>query len=483
MRFRFLHNNGISQTVRGGDVSVRKVSLLVSTGNLGDNIIEEGSFYEGVKRDIDFFGADAGTADAGPTFLGADMPHNPYEWERHDLEIMLVESRKKKVPMIVGSCSTTGTDRGVNLYADIIRTVAKERKMEPFTMALIYSQIPMDALRARVRKGDTEVLGAAFPLTDEVLDNTTNVTASMGIEQIVHALAKGADVIIAGRSCDDTLLAAYPVFKGFDRGVSLHMGKAAECASLVCWPQKVKESIIGTVYDDCFTIEPMHPDQQATPHSVAAHSMYERTNPFVQALPGGILDMHASVYEAQTDRICRVTGSLFVPSPDGSYKVKLEGAGEAGHRVYHLVGVRDTRAIAHMDQILADTRKKVSQIIGAHRDGLYELLFHVYGANAVMQEIEPVKQTLSHEVAVVIEVISKDVELATSVAKCAKFRFFYMSYPGQMNSSGGSVALLTDEPLFPKNKAYRWTVDHLLTLSDPLDPEIFRYTFETVSGK
>ena len=71
MRFRFLHNNGISQTVRGGDVSVRKVSLLVSTGNLGDNIIEEGSFYEGVKRDIDFFGADAGTADASAPDPGA----------------------------------------------------------------------------------------------------------------------------------------------------------------------------------------------------------------------------------------------------------------------------------------------------------------------------------------------------------------------------------------------------------------------------
>ena len=100
------------------------------------------------------------------------------------------------------------------------------------------------------------------------------------------------------------------------------------------------------------------PDQQATPHSVAAHSMYERTNPFIQALPGGILDMHASKYEAQTDRICKVTGSLFVPSPDGSYKVKLEGAGEAGHRVYHLVGIRDTRAIAHLDQILADIRER-----------------------------------------------------------------------------------------------------------------------------
>jgi len=450
---------------------MRKVSLLVSTGNLGDNIIEKGTFYEGVKRDIDCFGADAGTADAGPTFLGADMPHNPIEWERHDLEITLVEARKKKVPMIVGSCSTTGTDRGVNLYADIIRTVAKERKMEPFTMALIYSQIPMESLRERVSKGETEPLGASFPLTDEVLDNTTNVTASMGVEQIVHALEKGADV-----------LAAYPIFRGFDRGVSLHMGKAAECASLVCWPQKVKESIIGTVYDDHFTIEPMHPDQQATPHSVAAHSMYERTNPFIQALPGGILDMHASKYEAQTDRICKVTGSLFVPSPDGSYKVKLEGAGEAGHRVYHLVGIRDTRAIANLDQILSDTRKKVSDIIGPARDDQYELFFHPYGKNAVMKENEPVEITRSHEVAIVIEVISKDLELATSVAKCAKFRFFYMSYPGQMNSSGGSVALITDEPLFPKNKCYQWTVDHLVTLKDPLDPGIFRYTFETVSG-
>jgi len=57
-----------------GGIELEKISLLVSTGNLGDNIIEEGSFYEGVKRQIDCFAADAGTADAGPTFLGADMP-------------------------------------------------------------------------------------------------------------------------------------------------------------------------------------------------------------------------------------------------------------------------------------------------------------------------------------------------------------------------------------------------------------------------
>ena len=434
---------------------MEKVSLLVSTGNLGDNIIEEGTFYKGVKENIDCFAADAGTADAGPTFLGADLAHNPVVWERHDLEVMLIESRKKKVPMIVGSCSTTGTDRGVNLYADLIRNIAKEHKLEPFKMALIYSQVNKKDILEWVQKGKSEPLGADYPLTEEVLDQTSYVTASMGIEQIVHALDQGADVILAGRACDDAVLAAYPIFKGFPKGASLHMGKAAECASLVCWPQKVKESIIATVYNDSFTIEPMHPDQKATPHSVAAHSMYERTNPFIQAVPGGILDMHNSIYEASTDRITKVSGSTFLSSEDGTYKVKLEGAGEAGERVYNLVGIRDTRAIENIEQILIDTRKKVSEIIGKDKDDLYDLSFHVYGKDAIMKENEPVIKTQAHELVIVIEVISKDLDLATSVAKCAKFRFFYMNYPGQMNSSGGSVALLTDEPLYPKNKCYK----------------------------
>jgi len=163
-----------------GGVKVKRVSILVSTGNLGDNIIEKGSFYEGVKRDIDCFANDAGTADAGPTFLGADMPHNPIEWERHDLELLLVESRKKGVPMIVGSCSTTGTDKAVDRYAQIIREVAKERRLGPFKMALIYSQIDKDELAKRVERGDTEPLGADYPITEEVLAQTNNVVATDG---------------------------------------------------------------------------------------------------------------------------------------------------------------------------------------------------------------------------------------------------------------------------------------------------------------
>jgi hypothetical protein len=320
-------------------------------------------------------------------------------------------------------------------------------------------------------------------LDEDMVMHTDNVTASMGVEQIIYALEQGADVILAGRSCDDAVIAAYPIYKGFDRGISLHMGKAAECASLVCWPQMIKESIIATVSEKYFDIEPMHPKQSATPHSVAAHSMYERTSPFYQGVPGGILDMRESQYEAISARITRVSKSKYVPSEDGTYKVKLEGAGYVGKRVYHIVGIRDPNAIKNIDLILHDTYLKVDDILAPRKRGIdFYLYFHVYGKNAIMKELEPQKKSTSNELCIVIEAISDDEDLCTTVVKCAKFRFFYMSYPGQMNSSGGAVALLTDEPLYPKNSCYKWTIDHLLTLSDPLDKKIFRYSFEMVNG-
>lgn len=462
---------------------MKSLSVLVSTGNLGDNIIEKKSFHEGLKRHIDYFAADAGTADAGPTFLGADVAHNPIEWEIHDLELLLLASRERNVPMIIGSCSTTGTDRGVDLYANIIRNLARKHEIKPFKMALIYSQLSKEILLKKMNEGPIEPLGAEKPLVIDDINKTNNVTASMGVEQIIFALEKDADVIIAGRCCDDAVIAAYPIFKGFDKGLSLHMGKALECASLVCWPQMVKESVLGIISDKDFIIEPMHFSQSATPHSIAAHSMYERTNPFIQAVPGGILDMHDTKYHAETNRICRVSNSIFKSSVDGSYKVKLEGAGLVGYRVYHIAGIRDPLAIKHIQQILADTKEKVREIMEPCREGDdYHIFFHTYGLNGIMQEREPINISQSHELAIVIEVISKDIDLATAVIKCAKFRLFYMSYPGQKNSSGGSVALLTDEPLYPQNPCYQWTIDHLLTLTDPLDPEIFRYSFEIVGA-
>lgn len=425
--------------------------------------------------------ADAGTADCGPAFLGGDTAHNPIEWEKHDLELLLLASRERNIPMIIGSCSTAGTKRGVDLYVKLITEIAKEHKLAPFKLAYIYSDIDKELLRERIRTETIEGLGFDFPLSEEAIDSTSNVTALMGVEPIIEALKRGADVVLAGRCCDDAVYAAYPISKGFPRGISLHLGKAIECASLACWPQKVKESVLGTITELNFSLEPIHPGQRATAHSVAAHSMYERVNPYVQAVPGGVLDMHETVFEQTAERITTVSGSKYIPSADGTYKVKLEGAGVAGNRVFHFVGIRDPLALKWIDKILKDVKNQVANIMAPRSEGVeYNLYLHVYGKNGVMGDLEPVKEIRGHEVGILIEVVSDDIEIATTVAKAAKFRFFYLSYPGQKNASGGAAAIVVDEPLFPKNRACKWTMDHLLRLDHPLD--VFPITIKEVSG-
>src|SRR5213078_4921907 len=95
----------------------QSLSILSPTGHLGFTPIERGSFELGVARRPDAIVADSGSCDIGPQPLGADEHCSPEEWQRHDLELMLLGARRLGIPMIVGSASDTGTDRGVEQYA------------------------------------------------------------------------------------------------------------------------------------------------------------------------------------------------------------------------------------------------------------------------------------------------------------------------------------------------------------------------------
>ncbi|MCZ7575175.1 MAG: DUF1446 domain-containing protein [Ardenticatenaceae bacterium] len=460
-------------------MTARELRVLAPTGNLGHSPIQEASYREGLRRDPHYVVADAGSADIGPSFLGADVAHNPIEWDRMDLELLLTTTRERQIPLIIGSAGGTGTNRGVDLFLALIREIAAERRLAPFRLATIYADVDPDALRERVRRGeDIPGLGSADPLTLEDVDRTDHVVAMMGVEPIIRALELGADVVVAGRACDDAIFAALPIWQGYPRALALHMGKALECASLVAEPEMVKETILGTLSEDRVLVEPMHPEQRCTPRSVAAHSMYERVDPYTQAIPSGVLDTREARYEAVTDRICQITGSRFIPDP--VYRVKLEGAGRVGYRAFSIVGLRDPNAIQNLDRILADVRERVERVYPALRsDEGYQLVYHIYGRNGVMGALEPVKEVRSHELGVVSEIIAPSQKLALDIAKLVQYRFLFGRYPGQKHSGGGA-ALIIDESLRPEHPAYRWTIDHLLTLKDPL--ALFPIELHTIGG-
>ena len=139
------------------DPMAERMSIIAPTGHLGFTPIERGSFEIGLTHRPDAIVADSGSCDIGPQPLGADEHCSPAEWQRHDLELMLLAARRLGVPMIVGSASDAGTDRGVHQYAEIIRELARRHGLAPFTLATIFSEVSRDEVARRLNLSERTV--------------------------------------------------------------------------------------------------------------------------------------------------------------------------------------------------------------------------------------------------------------------------------------------------------------------------------------
>jgi hypothetical protein len=444
-----------------------ETAVLCASGSLGLTPMHPESYWAAVERGPDAIVADAGSGDIGASYLGSGAEYNPREWEKHDLRLMLLASRRLGVPMIVGSAGGAGTNAAVDRYVEIVEEITAEESLSGFTLARIYSELDREDLGRRADAERIDGLGARDPMTREDVENCPRVVAMAGVEPVLEALDRGADVIIAGRSCDDAIFGAVPIHNGHDRGLSLHMGKTIECGPLVATPIVMREAIMGIVRDEDFLVEPFHPDQRCTPASVAGHTLYERLNPYELPLPGGTLDLHDVTFDAHTDRICRVANSRWAPSDQ--YKVKLEGASFVGHRALFLFGLRDPLSIANIDRMTAAITEEIERNYGGQGRDSYHLFFHVYGRDAILGVREPTPQITAHEICVVIEAVSPDKNLAKNIVKLSKYSALRVHYPGKLGTAGG-CAMIADEVLQFGVPLYEWRIDHLLPLDDPLAP-------------
>ncbi|MHB8537528.1 MAG: acyclic terpene utilization AtuA family protein [Candidatus Dormibacteria bacterium] len=450
----------------------QQVGVLCASGSLGLTPFHEESFYEGINRRPNVVAADAGSGDIGPSYLGSGHWYNPEAWEEHDLGLMLRGARSCGAKVIVGSAGGAGLDQAVDRYFDIVTKVARHSGIGKLTVARIYSELTLDWLAERLERSG--LLGAPWPLTADVLAQTSRAVAMVGVEPYLQALDAGADVIIAGRSCDDALFAAFPIWKGMDWGYSLHMGKCIECGPLVAEPPLQRESVMGTVLEDGFLVEPMHPGMRCTVASVAGHTLYERMDPYRQAGPGGELDLSSVLYIPVNDRVVKVTGSQWLPVRE--YRVKVEGSGRVGACRLIIFALRDPEAIAHVDDIIADIRSEVRRVVG---EGNWQIHFSVFGRDAILGAREPERDAPVHEIAVLAEAVATDGALATQIAKLIKYGSLRAHYGGRFGKGGGA-ALPHDEVLSPQQDSYRWTIDHLVTLTDPM--ECCHVEMEVVGG-
>jgi hypothetical protein len=448
--------------------------ILCPNGHLGFAPTKEQSFWIGAETKPDYYCCDSGSDDIGPGPLGSDTSVSPYEWQKHDLELMLLASRKQGVPMIIGSSGDTGTNSRVDMYVQIIRDLAQEHRLPPFKLVYFYSEVDKAYLRKKMEGGTAiEGLDGRENLTLAQLDRTDRIVAMAGVHPFMEALKRGADVIIGGRSSDAAIFAAAALHEGFPEAESYYLGKVLECASFCAEPYMAKETVIGTITHEDVKVTAMHPAQRCTVASVAGHAMYERSNPFYEYFAGGVLDMTQCRYEQVDERTTRITGMVFLP-PEGKIKVKLEGSGKIGERYLGIVGIRDGYSIQNIDQVIEWAKSQVEERLSG-KD--YQLYYHIYGKNGVMGDLEPVKEIRSHELCIVVEAVAPTKEVAEEVALIGSRQIFYARLP-EVKGTAGTAAFLIDGVL-PAPPAYEWTLNHVIPVDDPM--ELFTI-YETLIG-
>jgi Acyclic terpene utilisation family protein AtuA len=444
------------------DGPVEGVRILTPSGMLGAGW-DEATIERGLALGIDVITIDGGSTDSGPYYLGSSTPKTTAEAVARDLRSLLRAAARADVPLIVGSCGTSGTDAGVDWVAGIAAEVMAAEGLD-LRIARIYSEQSAADLEEALDAGRIHPLAPLGELRADTLESCTHIVGVMGHEPIVEALEAGAQVVLAGRATDTAVAAAYPLMKGMPAGPTWHAAKIVECGGQAT--TNPRSGGVHTVIDtDGFTIEPLDASAACTPVTVAAHMLYETVNPFQMREPDGTLDVRHATYVALDDRTVRVEGAQFHHADQ--HTVKLEGARVTGYQTMSFTAVRDPLILADIDAwadlMCTVIRQRVGQTLRL-ADDEYAFDLRLYGHNAVLGDLEP-ESGPPREVGVMLLVNAPDQATATAVAKVANPLMLHLPTPAMDYLP--SLAFASSPAEVERGAAYEFVLNHVVDSTTP----------------
>lgn len=444
--------------------------VFVPYGALGTGITEE-SFRIGIEMKPDVIACDAGSTDSGPYYLGTGKCKYADETVKEDFRKMIVAGRALKVPVLVGTAGTCGTDQSVNHLFELCSEILREENLSA-KVARIYCSQDALVLKEKYREGAVMPLKNAPEIDEDTFAKCSNIVGLAGAVPFQQALHDGAEIVICGRATDTAILAAVPLMKGCLPGACWHAAKTAECGSL-CTSDPSGGGVFLTFDEEGFIVEPTSPSSRCTPYTVSAHMLYENANPYFLREPAGELDTTHAVYTALDDRRVKVTGSVFRPMEE---TVKLEGSALYGYQTLTIVGVRDERIMRQPEKWLQTMKgyvlKKI-QKLGIEPNS-FELDFKLYGYDA----LSPAKEGhVPSEIGIVMIVTAPSQQLATRVAKL--FNPYLLHFPVELNEQLPTFALLFSPAEIEKGPTYRFMLNHSVKVQSPM--ELFRIETEVVA--
>ena len=443
---------------------MKSTKVLVPSGVLGLGFDLE-ALSCGIKKKPDVIAIDGGSTDSGPFSLGSGTSKYSRAAIKAEWKILMEARAEAKVPLIIGSSGTCGTDSMVDWMEEITIELAKELDQN-LKIAKLYCEQQKDYIKINYKNNKISSLNPAPNLNINSIDDMTHIVALAGAEQIQKCLKTGADIILAGRTTDTALISALPLMKGEDPGASWHGAKIAECGAL-CSSNPTSGVVLVEFDKTGFTVEAMSENAFCTPETVSAHMLYENADPFVLLEPGGYMDVTNAIYSPINSRKVRVEGAKWNSSK--KYNVKLEGAQIYGYQTSLLVLLRENSYVKNArewTEKLSNFLKKEIKLRMNLNISDYSLDFRHIGINATLGELEK-NEGDPVEVGVLCIVTSKTNKISTEIAKL--INPFLLHFPLTTNEELPTFAFPYSPVHSDRGCVYEFSLNHLLELNNPMD--------------
>lgn len=439
------------------------VSIVAATGMLGTGFLEA-SLRAAVARGAVAIGCDAGSSDPGPRFLGTGEMSRSRIALKRDLDLMIRVGREAGIPVVVGSAINAGADRQLAEAVSMVKEIAAERGLS-FRLAVISGEISRDWLATAHAQGRVRPMAGLPPLTGAAIDGSACFVAQMGPEPILRALAAGADVVLCGRASDAAIYAALGLHAGIAADLAWHAGKILECGAAPAIHRIHPDCIMATFDADGFTIAVPNPKMACSRLSVLAHGYYENADPYEIHEPGGMIDLSRTEFTEVPDGRVRVTGSRFVTAPH--YEIRVEGSRLDGYRSIVIAGISDPILLDDVDGFItgceAEIRRKCAESLGL-RQGDFQFVIRRYGATKAAYD-----PAATDQVGVVFEMVAADQATARAAVMIASHTALHHPVAG-WKGFVSNLAIPFSPAAFDGGPVYRWSVNHLVRIDDPLAP-------------
>ncbi|MGA0604168.1 acyclic terpene utilization AtuA family protein [Caulobacter sp. KR2-114] len=440
------------------------VNVVVPVGALGTGVRAR-DVAAGIAAGAHAIACDAGSTDSGPAYLATGRSKYSRDAVKHDLRILMRAQAEAGIPLLIGSCGTSGCDAALDWTYDIACEIAREDGLAP-RIARLFSQQDAAVLESRIGEGRILPLAPMTGAEPGLFAACERIVALMGPEPYMAALQAGADIVLGGRTTDTAVIAALPLLRGAGAGPAWHAGKVAECGGQ-CTVNPRDGGVLIRVGADAFEIEPLSARNACTPQTVSAHMLYENSDPGRLAEPGGVLDVRGAVYHAVDERVVQVTGSRFEPAP---YSMKLEGASGSGFQTLMLVGIQDPDVLAEMDRFLEQMQSaleaRVRQAVGEEA-GAFSISLRAYGWNAVSGAVIGPPEPPPREVGLLFVATAATQELATRIAKTCNPFFFHL--PLDAGIELPSYAFPFSPAEIERGQVFDFRLNHVVRVEHPLE--------------